>query len=337
MSRSTQVVIRDASHAGELRRRASELARSLKLNETQAGRIGIVATELATNIVKHAREGQILMRELRAGGATGLELLAVDKGPGMADVSRCLEDGYSTAGSPGTGLGAIARLSNVFDIYAQAGAGAAVLAQVWQQEDFTPAELVDLGAVCVPAPYETACGDNWAITCTDFGCKVFVADGLGHGPLAAQASDEAVAGFLKAKEGGPAELLQRLHGPLRATRGASVAVAELMVPERQALYAGVGNISGVIIADGGTRSMVSHNGTLGHEVYRMQTFVYPWQPHSLVVMHSDGLQSRWRLDNYPGLVRRHPSLIAGILYRDYQRGRDDATVVVVRERQQRRS
>ena len=47
-------------------------------------------------------------------------------------------------------------------------------------------------------------------------------------------------------------------------------------------------------------------------------------------MHSDGISARWSLDDYPGLVRRHPGVVAGLLYRDFQRESDDATVIVVR-------
>jgi len=50
----------------------------------------------------------------------------------------------------------------------------------------------------------------------------------------------------------------------------------------------------------------------------------------MLVLHSDGLVSHWSLDAYPGLAARDPSLIAGILYRDFTRGRDDVTVVVAK-------
>ena len=77
--------------------------------------------------------------------------------------------------------------------------------------------------------------------------------------------------------------------------------------------------------------MVSHNGTVGHVTRKVQEFVYPWLPGALVIMHSDGLGTQWSLERYPGLALRDPALIAGVLYRDFQRGRDDVTVLVARE------
>jgi hypothetical protein len=77
--------------------------------------------------------------------------------------------------------------------------------------------------------------------------------------------------------------------------------------------------------------MVSYNGTVGHEVRKIQEFTYQWPQQGLLVMHSDGLKTQWRLDRYPGLMHKHPSLIAGVLYRDFNRGRDDVTVLVARE------
>ena len=74
--------------------------------------------------------------------------------------------------------------------------------------------------------------------------------------------------------------------------------------------------------------MVSYNGTVGHEVRKIREFTYLWPKGGLLVMHSDGLGTQWRLDRYPGLIARHPSLIAGVLYRDFNRGRDDVTVLV---------
>jgi hypothetical protein len=74
--------------------------------------------------------------------------------------------------------------------------------------------------------------------------------------------------------------------------------------------------------------MVSHNGTLGVQLLRTQQFEYDWQPGSRIVMHSDGLSGRWSIDSYPGLNLKHPAVIAGVLYRDFVRRRDDATIVV---------
>ena len=162
--------------------------------------------------------------------------------------------------------------------------------------------------------------------------RLIVADGLGHGPLAADAARAAIRTAREQPNEPAPALLERIHGALRATRGAAVAVAEIDSPAQILRFAGVGNITAAIVPGSGpVRHLVSHAGTAGHEVRRISEFTSPWSSRSLLLMHSDGLQTRWSFDSYPGLLERHPSLIAGVLYRDYARGRDDVTVVLVRE------
>jgi hypothetical protein len=175
------------------------------------------------------------------------------------------------------------------------------------------------------------CGDAWAAPQHHDRSVVLVADGLGHGLLAAEAARTAVRVFRDNPLLGPLAVLSAIHAALRGTRGAAVAVAETDLNARVLRYAGVGNIAGCVLADGVSRSMVSQNGTVGHEVRKLQEFSYPFPPGATLLMHSDGLVSRWNLGPYPGLVGRDPALIAGVLYRDFERGRDDATVVVARE------
>jgi serine phosphatase RsbU (regulator of sigma subunit) len=157
-----------------------------------------------------------------------------------------------------------------------------------------------------------------------------VVDGLGHGPLAANAAQEALRIFSSHQNFSPAQIIEATHHTLRATRGAAVAVAAINQAQQQIQYCGVGNIAGTILSTTGSRSLVSHNGIVGHELRRVQEFTYPWPENALLVMHSDGLMSRWNLAAYPGLSTRHPSIISGVLYRDFNRGYDDVTVVVAK-------
>jgi hypothetical protein len=184
-------------------------------------------------------------------------------------------------------------------------------------------------AVCLPNPGEEISGDSWAVAVSVERTVLMVADGLGHGPLAATASRAAADTFEASAAHAPSEILQEIHGALRSTRGAAVAIAEVDSAARSIRYTGVGNISGAIVVDGATRQMVSHNGTVGHDARRIQEFEYPFPARARLVMHSDGLGTHWRADRYAGLWRRHPSLVAGVLYRDFVRGRDDVTVVVL--------
>jgi hypothetical protein len=110
-----------------------------------------------------------------------------------------------------------------------------------------------------------------------------------------------------------------------------VAVAELLWSQHLVRYAGVGNILGRIVSGESIRGMASHNGTLGLEARKIQELSYPWPDDGLIILHSDGLASRWDLEDYPGLRARHAALIGGVLFRDHNRIRDDSAVVVVRK------
>jgi anti-sigma regulatory factor (Ser/Thr protein kinase) len=326
---STVLAVTESSQAGHARRTAAALAARLGFNEEAQGKVAIVVSEAAKNLVAHVPGGgHILLRALYAGPHVGLEVLALDKGPGMADVDRCLRDGYSTAGTSGVGLGAMRRMASLFDIHSVPGLGTAVLAQLWADKP-PPAARVEVGVVCVPMPGEEVCGDSWAVDFKQGRFFVLVADGLGHGPEAARASRAAVVSFLEQGSRELVELMRGAHQELRSTRGAAVALAS--VEGARLHFAGVGNIAAAIASPGAIQRLVSMNGTLGHQAHRMQQFSYTWSPGDTLVMCSDGLATQWRLDPYPGLLARHPSLVAGVLYRDFARGRDDATVLVARE------
>lgn len=331
--------IAEQSQIGEARRQASDLCYRYGYDEAFVGKVSLVATEMATNLVKHAGQGLLLLRLLGAesGEAAGVEIISLDRGPGLSDPGQCMQDGYSATGSLGTGLGAVARLSHCFDIYSSPGQGTAVLSQIRNRSG--PATRSPLwrgsfllGAVCLPPAGEEACGDSWAIAGSGQRLLLGVCDGLGHGPVAAEASAAALRAFQRHSSMNPAAIMESIHAALETTRGAAVAIAEINTRQRVCRYAAVGNISGHLIApDGSRQSLISHNGTAGAQVRRIQEFSYDWPTGGLLAMHSDGLSARWALEHYPGLQAKHPSLIAGILYRDYQRDRDDSAVIVARE------
>jgi len=298
---------------------------------TDSGRVALVATELATNILKHGSGGEILVGTFGEGTDSGIELIALDKGKGIPNVAASMADGYSTAGTAGKGLGAVMRQSHFVDIASWAGGGTAVLARLKRgqpSEDDAP-DTSRIGAVSVPMHGEDVCGDSWSVAIGPEETTLLVADGLGHGPDAAEASVEAVRLFHRFIGHRAPVLLEYIHGGLRATRGAAVSVARFQPASGKVIYAGVGNIAGVLVANGELRRMVSMPGTAGHNARKIQAFEYPFTT-GLVILHSDGIASSWTLERYPNLAARHPTLIAAVLYRDLTRHRDDATVLVAK-------
>lgn len=325
------ILVQEMSQTGQARRRAAELAERLGMDSEESGRVGLVVTEAATNLVKHAQGGEIVLGAVRDERRQAVEIVAMDHGPGIRDVDRAMRDGYSSYGSMGSGLGAIRRNAGVFDLYT--GESGTILFARVGPEPAKDAEAgpMEIGAVCVPCPGETVPGDGWAVAHVDGRTQVLIVDGLGHGAGAHEAASLAARVFSNRAGEAPLAMIEILHDALRPTRGAAGAVVELNPNERTARIAGVGNISGAILAGDRSRSMVSHHGVLGHTMHRGNEFVYPWPPGSLVILHTDGVTTHWDLDRYPGLIRRHPTVIAAAIYRDFHRRKDDATVVAVRE------
>jgi anti-sigma regulatory factor (Ser/Thr protein kinase) len=298
------------------------------IEAADAGKVDLAVTELATNLVRHAQEGEILLRGVN-GGAPAVEILALDRGPGMADPAACLRDGHSTAGTAGTGLGAVRRMASEFDLASRPGEGTAVLARIGRRSP----RVLEVGAVCLPCRGEEACGDAWAVGGQGRGWRALLADGLGHGVEAARASEEALRVFREHGEVGPAELMQRMHQGLRHTRGAAALVLDGDAATGRLRACGIGNVSAALVGTEAARHVTSVNGTLGHAVRKVTEFVYTWPRTSVLVVHSDGLSSHFDLQRYPGWVSRHVSLLAGLLWRDFGKAHDDSTVLVLRHRE----
>ena len=324
--------ISDKSQAGDARRQARVWARESGMGEEPVEQIALVVTELANNLHLHTTHGgELLLRKVESGGQFGAEILAVDPGPGTANFSVFMRDGYSTSGTPGTGLGAVQRASRTFEVQSQPGLGTVLLSQIWPRDFVVPAERWQVGAVNLAMHGERVSGDSWCFGERDGGrARMIVADGLGHGPAAAEASRCAVSAFGEHRDAPLPVVMEAMHVALRSTRGAAVAIAEFDPAQANLRYVGVGNIAGSILTPDKATSLVSMNGTVGVRNERVQEFSYAWPPGAVFVMNSDGLKTQWSLSRYLGLLNRHAGVIAGVFYRDYHRDTDDATVVVVR-------
>jgi anti-sigma regulatory factor (Ser/Thr protein kinase) len=325
-----QFQIGDPSAVAPARRGVATFAAQFGFDEEDAGRAALVATEIGTNLVKHGGGGELIVQSIERGGRIGLELLGLDKGPGIEDIARSLRDGYSTGGSPGTGLGAMERLSQRFEIYSRPGRGTAVLSQLWPDAREPAPGPHEIGALVVPKPGEVACGDRWCYQERVEGIMVAGIDGLGHGLGAEQAATEACRVFDAEKHRPPQRLMQILHEALRPTRGAAVTLLEVDWDAGRITSVGVGNVAAAMINGTETKRIATDNGIVGHVISRPRELVHSCQTDTVVVLHSDGLTASWQADRYPGLMQHHAALIAGVLYRDCKRGRDDSLIVVIR-------
>jgi anti-sigma regulatory factor (Ser/Thr protein kinase) len=317
------------SHVGAVRRRFATLAATSGLDEARTGDAALIATELAANVVKHAGHGGALLGCVELAGARGVSISAWDRGPGM-NVETCLRDGMSTAGTAGVGLGAVSRLASRWDAYSVRGAGTVITACVFARA--TRAHTVfDTGAVCVPYPGMTVCGDAWRAHESGRRATVIVCDGLGHGAGAAAASRAVLAAFAQRPDDALPAILERTDRAARATRGAAATVVRVDLDAGEATVAGIGNVGAWIVGGESSRQLVTQHGTLGQAMPRIREERYAFPPGAQLVMCSDGIKSRPPIDEHPGLVVHDPITVASVLWRDHARGRDDATAVVLRE------
>ncbi len=272
------VVVEEVSQVGQARRAAQALADAIGFDEVDAGRVALAATELATNLIKHARGGRMYLSVVCGRGGDGVELHTLDAGPGFS-LAQSLPDGYSTGGTQGQGLGAIQRQATVLD------------------------------------------GQSVALT---------LIDGLGHGLSASDAAQAGVAAVARRGDASPPDVIAAMHAGMSGTRGGAAAVARVDVANGAVQFAGIGNIAAALHEPTSTRGMASHPGIVGVQFRKAQPFHFHAPAGTLLLMHSDGLQARWNLRDYPGLLHRHPALIVAVLQRDFDRGRDDTGIVALR-------
>lgn len=319
--------IGDASRVGEVRRHATVLAADMGWGEEDIGRVGLVATELATNLLRHAQGAEIWMAARPP--FHDIEIICVDRGPGIEDLPHSMRDGVTTgSGSPGTGLGAISRIADDFHVLSEP-AGTVSLARVREVRKKRPALLQRLGAVCLAVPPETISGDGWAVRAGRSQADVLVVDGLGHGPLAGHAAQEAIDVFCSHDAAAPMPLdsfVTQAHAALNGTRGAALFVVSSRADALQSC--GAGNISGRIFNGLADRSLMGQHGTVGVQISRPKVADSPSLHHGVLVLHSDGITARWKPGDYASLLGRDPGLMAACILWHNTRTRDDATVVV---------
>lgn len=324
----------DASRVGEARRHAAALSAELGFGDVEAGRLALVVTELGTNLVKHARAGRLLIATRRHGEAAEVEVLSVDEGPGIDNLEQCMGDGFSTGGSPGTGLGALRRLADSFDIHSRAPGGTLVVARVRASSKADPAQgAFRVGVVALCCPGEKVCGDGWAFASSGQQASLMMADGLGHGPDAEEAAEAALRQFRKSPFSPLGTLMEDCHAVMRATRGAAVAAAQLDAGSSKIRSAGAGNVIMRIASGTSDKTLLSQHGTLGVQMRRPEEFTTDWPRHAVLAVHSDGVMARWPSQALAGLLGHDPSLAAALLVRDFCRGKDDATAMVIRRKE----
>lgn len=327
-------VLPDRSYSNGVKREIRRHAESLGFPKMRIAETDIVASEILSNINKHSTDGELLVKTFHnTEGRTGLELISIDRGPGIENLDEMLKDGMSTTRTLGQGLGAIKRLSDEFDIYSRPRWGTILLSRIYAPADdkVKKKPRIEINTVMLPKSGETVCGDGWKVIRNSFEYKLIALDGLGHGPEAHKASGAAIGEFLKHSLATPAETIRILHQEIRKTRGAVGMVMHLNTLNNILSYAGLGNISARIMGLDKNKSCLSYNGIIGHSIPNtLHTNQASLNKNETLIVYSDGLKSRWDLSHLPQILTRDGSILAAALYRDFSRHTDDLLVVVVK-------
>ncbi|MEU3842515.1 ATP-binding SpoIIE family protein phosphatase [Streptomyces sp. NPDC028635] len=344
MARVWQVPVQDSTRVRDARVAAEGAAALAGLDEPRTAAVSLVATELATNLLKHAGGGLLLIDVVAPpalpGGAEEagvVQIAAVDHGPGIADVAEALRDGFSTTRSLGAGLGTCRRIADDFGLHTVRGRGTVALARIGP---VVPAHVrrqvagARAGGVVVPFEGADFSGDAWAWARSGDRLTLMLADGLGHGPEASRASAAAVRELHRSAHLPPPELLRRLHTELAGTRGAAVALAQLETDANRLRFAGVGNIGARLLEGDTWRALLSRPGIVGvHRPTTLTETLLPWSADRLLILHSDGLPSRWVPPSDPELLAADPAVLAAVTVRDASSSaspvRDDTAVAVL--------
>ena len=251
MTSSRCIAVIEESQIGSARRCVADICKRSGSDEIFCGKAAVVVTEMARNIFLHGKEAKIVIREVATAASSSLELLALDRGPGMRNIAECLRDGFSTAGTAGTGFGAIKRLSDVFEVFSQPGRGTVVWVRLCALGTSSASHVFENSGVSIAVERDEICGDAWEVIETAGGLRAMVVDGLGHGPFAGEAAREALAVFRSQPTTGLASTLKLVDQALTKTRGAAGAIVELCPAKGRVTAAGVGNILDAIVLNGG--------------------------------------------------------------------------------------
>lgn len=319
----------DRSYFAILKKEVHALAAAGGVVASRLAELDIVVAEIVTNLSKHADGGEMLVKLVEEKGVKGIEIIAVDNGPGISDLKGMMIDGASTKNTLGHGLGSIRRLSDHFQIYTQKGWGTLLLTRIFNKElaSARKREVVDVRSLLVPKPGEVECGDGFYVKHSKDHIKLFLGDGLGHGKEAAVAVNRAIDAFKHCAEDSPVETLRFINQSVKKTRGLVATVAIFNLKERHWKICGVGNISTRFFGPSASKTHSPYNGIVGLNMPNtMNDQEVAYETGQCIILCSDGVKSKWDILRYPGILRYDLSLLNAALFKDFARNTDDLSI-----------
>jgi anti-sigma regulatory factor (Ser/Thr protein kinase) len=324
----------DRSYLSVLKREVHRLSIQCGLTDKRVAEIDIVVAEIGSNIIKHAGGGEVLVM-LTDVPHPAIEIIAIDNGPGIADLARMMQDGISTTKTLGQGLGAIKRLTDFLQIYSVKSWGTVVLSRFFLKpvEQYAPKPVPEIRTLMVPKPGEKVCGDGHYIRPDRTGIRIFLGDGLGHGIEANKAVTAAIDSFRYCMLPDLNEVLRQIHEDVKRTRGLVGTAAVYSNKTRNWKICGVGNIHARMLTASASKTYLSYNGIIGHNLPRTineQEIEHTPGKDQILILCSDGIKTRWEMTKYPAIFRYDMSVLAAAIYKDNARKTDDMSVVIVK-------
>jgi anti-sigma regulatory factor (Ser/Thr protein kinase) len=316
-------------------RRAGEPARSFAASigfpAQDCDEIVLVVTELASNLVRHGGGGILTLTANVAPDQVGIQIESEDRGPGIANFDRAVTDGYSTAGSLGTGLGAVNRLMDELELRPMPAGGAHIVCRRWLRASTTPAtRWLEFGVATRAYGFQRENGDAFIVRQWGGNALAGVIDGLGHGQFALRAA-QAARQYVERHFDRPLEDLFRGAGrACRGTRGVVMALARFDFANHTFAVANVGNVEVRIFGAAARANLVVRRGIVGLNAPQPVTTVCQWTRGTILVMHTDGVRSHWDWKDFSDLTQEPSGAAAQRLLAALGRAEDDATVLVVR-------
>ena len=323
--------VADRSYFSLLKKEIHALASAAGFSENKVGEIDIIVAEIVSNLIKHAGGGKLLAKLVKEDDIDGIELVSIDSGEGMGDVNRMMLDGISTKNSLGQGLGAIKRMSDVFQIYSQKGWGTILLTRIFKQELPYKRKRNEIRSLVVPKPGEVKCGDGFFCKVTNDQVRILSGDGLGHGEPASAAVQEAITAFQLCAEDSPSEIIRHIHHSVRKTRGLVATAAIYSIKNKSWRICGVGNIATRIINGIDAKNYMAYNGIVGHNIpTTMKDTEIEWANGQTLIMCSDGIKTRWEHGKYPALLKFDLSVLTAVVFKDFARNTDDMSIAAIK-------
>lgn len=321
----------DRSYFSLLKKDIHRLAEDAGLKKLRISELDIIVAELTSNLFKYGENGEILFGVFQNLDAPYIELICIDSGPGIHNPAKMVADGVSTGNTMGHGLGSIKRLSDTFDIYSLVGWGTIVLSRIYVNGKPGKKSQVTVRPLVISKPGETTSGDGIVYKLTKDGIKLMLCDGLGHGPEANKAINEAAINFRVFPDKSPTATLRFLHNSIKKTRGMVANVVNYDFKSKFWTSAGIGNIAARWLGPGTSKNHMSYNGIVGHNIPgTMNDQQYSSDDYNQLILCSDGIKTRWDMNKYPLIQKCDPAVLCAALYKDHARRTDDMSVIIIK-------